>query len=265
MVGYILVKNGFYQDLKIDVGYTYNLVQGTNFFKFYEKPNDIPMSYNMTGIEVYEIETNNPTTDYNSYIVSKKTNKFTVVKKIEPSGYNMFFSDYKFDDNGLLIENRWTSYIYNEKGNIINVKIGNEITATYEYDDNNNLIHYKSDGNYEEWYEFDEKNNLIHFKDSFVTEEFYDYDEKNNMIHSKFLPSKMEIWNTYDENNRLIYQKNSDGDEKFAQYDPNGNLINFKNGMDYEFNRVYDECGSLLKHDDKKVNESYEFSITNEN
>jgi YD repeat-containing protein len=257
MKGYIITYNGKYNSLNLVVGKTYEfvgeIIDNIQGFGYYEKPDDLLISheYKKDKTVIFEIEILGIVKNFG---ITSSTNKFTVVKEINPIEYNNIFKDYIFDGkfNITVHKSEHKIYEYDENDNLIFIKKCGDIVSTYEYNENGDLIHYKGFGKYEQWYEYDDNHNLTHFKDSYVTEEWYEYDEKNNMIHSKISPNTVETWNTFDDNNNLILQKDSLGVEKYGQYDTKGNIVNYKTTNGYEFSRTYDEDGNLLSHEENK-------------
>ena len=267
MKGYIATYNGKYNSLNLVVGKTYEfvgeIIDNIQGFGYCENPDDLLINheYKKDKTKIFEIEV---TGTIKNFGVSSSTNKFTVVKEINPTEYNNIFKDYIFDGklNITVHKSGHKTYDYDDKGNLIFILECGDDYSTYEYDENGNLIHYKGPGKYEEWYEYDNNHNMIHFKDSIVSEEFYTYDEKGNMTYCKTLPSKVETWNTFDEKNNLLLQKDSLGLEKYGQYDAKGNIVNYKTTNGYEFSREYDEDGNLLSHDENKQKFNYKIIIS---
>jgi YD repeat-containing protein len=264
MTGYIVTYDGIYKSLKLVPGKTYEYegdYQKGDIYSIQLLPDDLIylQSYKSESTIIFEVEILNSVRTYESYVLADKMKIIRIIPKEE---YNSLFSNFVFDENNNLIEDKLgeITYEYNDKNLILCTKKSGEIESTYEYDENNKLIHYKND-TYEEWYEYDNNGNMVHFKDSIISEMFCTYDAKNRLINVKGTENNFEVWFTYDERDNLILEKDKLGNEKYAQYDKNNNIINFKTNNNYEFIRKYDEDNNLISHQDNMYLGSYKNKI----
>lgn len=93
-----------------------------------------------------------------------------------------------------------------------------------KYDERGNLIYMKVPTEEELWYKYDERGNEVYRKYSNGCEMRFEYDDRNNEIHFKKSNGDKclyECWREFDKNNNMIYFKNGDGWESFNKYENN--------------------------------------------
>lgn len=201
---------------------------------------------------------------------------------------NSLSTGFKFDAEGRLksetsYKGLDKSYIYDDFGNLIEIKTGELFNEYFDYDLNGNIKEYTDPNGIETQYEFNDLNKLSRITNALgmTTELYYNsrdqirlftkpngsykfrYDEVYRL--SKIIDPRNKITElTYDDADRLIAYKNRMGDSTVLEYDRNSRLTKTTDPSGAQTSLGYDANGNIKTYIDANKNSySMEYDIMN--
>lgn len=209
---------------------------------------------NLTGLVTSETNANGYITNYTYNDKHQLIRSICCDKKTE----------YQYNDNNLLSKvkhgNKEYNFNYDEFGNVLNIKIGNNITlVTNNYDSTGELKSFSYGNNSSVLYEYDRFYRLIKMtKENNV----YNYKYNNSGELIKILSNSDTVKYTYDLSKRLSEYKFNDFKVKY-KYDVNDNIIENKyilNDISNITTNTYNDDDLLteVEFENKKIKYSYD-------
>ncbi|MFH1454364.1 MAG: DUF6531 domain-containing protein, partial [Armatimonadota bacterium] len=157
-----------------------------------------------------------------------------------------------------------STYSYDDRGNITEIKLPNGRSAKYKYNDNNMLTDYWDTAGKHTAYGYDVKNNVISIKRPDDTKVFFEYDSRGKLIKSIDAKGYSTIYaygaygdlaSITDAEGRLarfyrdtlgrVVQMDVNGIKRYIQYDNLGNITQFTDALKNTAKFYYDGNGNL--------------------
>lgn len=227
---YIETEGKYSEDGRYLISETDQIGNETNYEYDYQKGLLTKEIENSGGEIRYEYDKNNDNLTKISQIIDEK----------EYSNSYIYENDYikEIISNGAKYQ-----YIYDEYGNVQDIKVGNQSLKQTNYaTKNGNILNTKYGNNQNIKYEYDRFNRLIKKEKTTGNVEFI-YDAKSNLKTVKDNTTEITQNYKYDLSNRIISVENSKGLTILYDYDDNSNVskIEYKiNGTNNNVNYNYD-------------------------
>jgi YD repeat-containing protein len=156
---------------------------------------------------------------------------------------------------------RFSTYDYDDRGNMISQTYPNGNKYTYEYDDRGNMISMTYPSGRKTTYEYDDRGNMISetYPDGRKWTYEYEYDDRGNMISETDSDGNKT---RYDDRGNMISETDSNGDTWIYEYDDRGNMISETDPNGYKITYEYDDRGNMISETDP-YGYKYTYDVTN--